>query len=74
MPTKLLKLADVAKILDVSEARAYAMAREGIIPVVRMGKQIRVDPEALRTWIQNGGQSYEGGWRREPKQQRTAVQ
>ena len=34
----------------------YALAREGIIPVVRIGRQVRVDREQLATWIEGGGQ------------------
>ncbi len=54
---KLLRITDVAQILDVPLARAYEMARLGIIPVVRLGRQLRVDPERLESWIAAGGQS-----------------
>ena len=54
---KLLRLAEVASMLDVPAARVYEMARRGILPVVRMGRQLRVDPEQLEGWIAAGGQS-----------------
>lgn len=54
---KLLKLAEVATMLDVPSARVYEMARRGIIPVVRMGRQLRVNPEQLGNWIAAGGQA-----------------
>ncbi|MCL6443777.1 MAG: helix-turn-helix domain-containing protein [Alicyclobacillus sp.] len=42
---------EVARLLDVTEDRAYKMARDGLLPVVRLGRQVRVDPEALQRWI-----------------------
>lgn len=65
MPEKLLRITEVARILDVTEDRAYALARAGILPVVRIGRHLRVDPEALQKWIRAGGQSFEGGWRKQ---------
>ena len=53
---KLLRINEVAKVLNVSRDRAYALARAGILPVVFMGCQVRVDEEKLKEWIQNGGQ------------------
>lgn len=46
---------EVAEILDVSLDRAYALARDGIIPVVHMGRQVRVNRETLSDWIKAGG-------------------
>jgi excisionase family DNA binding protein len=57
-----------ARRLNVSEQRAYQMAREGILPegvVVRLGRQIRVDPDELECFIKNGGQALPGGWKKE---------
>ena len=66
MSKKLLRISEVAQVLDVPLARAYEMAREGIIPVVRLGRQLRVDPARFEEWIESGGQPLPGGWRREP--------
>jgi hypothetical protein len=38
---KLLKIHKVAEIMDVPVERAYALAREGILPVVRLGRKIK---------------------------------
>jgi len=59
-----------AKELNTSEERVYALAREGVFPrgvVVRLGRQIRFDPEKLREFINQGGAALPGGWRREPQ-------
>jgi excisionase family DNA binding protein len=52
---RLLRVAQVAEILDVSVQRAYELARIGTLPVVRVGRQVRVDPLRLREWIRAGG-------------------
>ena len=67
----LMKLAEVAALLRVPRARAYELARCGMIPVVRIGRQVRVDDAALKAWIARGGQTLPGGWRREPATQDT---
>jgi excisionase family DNA binding protein len=62
---KLLRVSEVANLLDVTLPRAYEMARHGIIPVVRLGRQLRVDPDRLAEWINRGGTRLDGGWRHE---------
>ena len=63
--TKLLKVERVAEIFNLSEERIYALAREGILPVVKLGRQLRFSEDAIREFIQNGGKSWSGGWRKE---------
>ena len=62
---QLLRMREVAEILDVTLHRAYELARTGVIPTVRIGRQLRVDADRLQEWIDSGGQSLPGGWRRE---------
>ena len=64
MSNKLPRIEEVASILDVSEGRAWELARNGTIPCVRLGRQVRVDPTALGAWIEAGGKALAGGWRR----------
>jgi excisionase family DNA binding protein len=63
--TKLLTLDQVAEVLSVTYARAAGLARESVIPVVRLGRQIRVDPIRLQEFIASGGRALPGGWKRE---------
>lgn len=66
--SRLLTAKEVADYLGLPVLAIYGFAREGIIAgVVRIGRSIRFEPEALRQWIANGGQAFEGGSRREPK-------
>ena len=51
----LLRIPEVAERLAVSTPRAYALAREGVIPIVRLGRQVRVDDRQLEEWIASGG-------------------
>lgn len=47
----------VAEQLQVSRFRIYEMARLGLIPSVRLGRQIRFDPRIIDEWIARGGSS-----------------
>ena len=51
----LLRITDVAVLLSITPARAYELARRGVLPCVRLGRQVRVDPERLEQWIAAGG-------------------
>ena len=62
---QLLTAKRLAEVLNVSEARAYELMRDGTLPVVRLGRQVRIDEDALRAFIAAGGQPLPGGWRRE---------
>jgi excisionase family DNA binding protein len=63
----LLSLKDACKILNVTYARGASLARDGILPVVRLGRQVRVDPNRLARFVEGGGKAFPGGWRREAR-------
>lgn len=52
MEERLLKPDEVAEILQVSKAFAYALLKRGDIPAVRIGNLVRVRPEDLEKYIQ----------------------
>jgi excisionase family DNA binding protein len=62
--TRLLSLEQVAEVLGVTYARAAQLARENMIPTVRLGRQVRISPQCLQQWIANGGKSLPNGWKR----------
>jgi putative molybdopterin biosynthesis protein len=66
----LLTLPEVAEILRVNENRAADLARRGLIPIVRLGRQIRVSRAQLDQFVASGGRALPGGWKRqaEPNQ------
>ena len=48
----LVRVPAAARMLDVSRAKAYAMAAAGQMPgVVRLGGSVRISVEALRNWV-----------------------
>jgi excisionase family DNA binding protein len=51
MDERLLKPAEVAEILQVSKAMAYALMQRGEIPTVRIGKVVRVRRMDLQKYI-----------------------
>ncbi|HWQ35424.1 MAG TPA: helix-turn-helix domain-containing protein [Blastocatellia bacterium] len=66
---KLMTLAEAAELLDVDYARAAQLARDGMLrpAVVRIGRQVRINPVLLREIIERGGEPLPGGWRRKPQ-------
>jgi excisionase family DNA binding protein len=55
MADQLLKMPRVAELLGVTLPRAYALARQGVLPSVRLGRQRRVAWSQLNRFIGNGG-------------------
>jgi len=64
---RLLRVGEVAEVTGLSEARIYDLMRQGVLPCVRLGRQLRIDKDMLNRWIESGGQSLPGGWRRAAK-------
>lgn len=52
---RLLVAKEVAPKLHVSTWRVYELARQGRIPVMRVGRSLRFPEDALRDWIRRGG-------------------
>jgi excisionase family DNA binding protein len=49
---RLLKAADVARILNISKAMAYRLIQQGALPVVRINHAVRVKPSDLAEYVQ----------------------
>lgn len=67
MLSALLSLKEACIALNITYARGTALARAGILPVVRLGRQVRVDPDRLRKFVEDGGKALPGGWRKEAR-------
>lgn len=48
----LLTVREMAAFLRIGKDLAYALAREGRVPVLRLGRRIVVPREALARWIE----------------------
>lgn len=54
---RLLTAKETAEFLKVTLPRVYELARTGLIPSVRMGRQVRFHETKLMEWIERGGSS-----------------
>lgn len=54
MPPRFLQLADVAEMLNISTAQAYALVRSGDLPAIKIGGrgQWRVETSQLESYIE----------------------
>ena len=48
---RLLRATEVAALLGLGRSKVYDMMKRGQLPVVRIGKAIRVPAHALEEWI-----------------------
>lgn len=55
--TVLLTIREVGEILGIGQTKAYALRREGL-PVIRMGRALRVSSVKLQEWIKQHEQEY----------------
>lgn len=51
LPEQLLKLVDVARVLNVSKSTAYRLAQTGELPAVHFAGSVRVTPQDLAKFI-----------------------
>ena len=55
---RLMAAAEVATVLGVPRSFVYSLARQGLIPTVRLGdRYVRFRPEAVQAWIAEREQS-----------------
>jgi len=52
-PPKLMTVRDAAKALAICEKTLWALTERGEIPVVRIGRSVRYDPQDLSRWIES---------------------
>jgi excisionase family DNA binding protein len=50
-PRLLIRVSEAAERLSIARSKAYLMAQTGELPVVRLGKSIRVPVQALDEWL-----------------------
>lgn len=53
IPKRLLKAEEVARYLKISKSGAYQLMKTGVIPVVRLGRTVRVREEDLEEALLN---------------------
>jgi len=50
---ELLTAQDVAHLLKISERKAYSLMERGELPIIQIGRLVRVTPEDLKNYIQS---------------------
>lgn len=63
---QLMTISEAARVLSISESHCYSLAKAGVLPVVRVGRRVRVSRGALERFIADGGKDLPGGWKHEP--------
>lgn len=54
---KILTVIEVADILRISRVQAYNLVNKGVIPSLRIGRNIRIYEKSFNEWLEkNGGQ------------------
>lgn len=53
----LLKVNEVAKVLNLGRSKVYQMVAAGELPVVRFGRAVRVSPVSLKQWVESREQN-----------------
>ena len=48
---------DLSAAIGVSVKRVQELARQGIVPAFKLGRNWRFDPDAIRTWIKESARS-----------------
>lgn len=55
---RMLRASDVAELLDLPVKRVHILAREGVIPRIKVGRQVRFNPIEIQAWLNEGGSDY----------------
>ena len=56
---KFITVNKIAEQTELSTHRVYEIIRLGLLPAVRIGRQIRVEEQAFKAWVRRGGQAYD---------------
>ncbi len=56
----LLRPAEAGRLLAISRAKVYLMCAKGELPVVRVGKAVRISLAGLRAWVSRQMERNEG--------------
>ena len=57
----MLTAEEAGELLDIRKPQVYALARDGILPSVRVGRLVRFNRDILLAWIAQGGSQHPAG-------------
>ena len=55
MSSRFLQIEQVSALLEISDTTAKRLVKKGVLPAIRVGRQIRIDQRRLREWLDRGG-------------------
>ena len=55
MNNRFLQISEVSDRLDISVATTRRLVKRGVLPAIRVGRQIRIDEGRFQEWIERGG-------------------
>jgi excisionase family DNA binding protein len=55
MNSRFLQISRGADLLEVSETTTRRLVKKGVLPAIRVGRQIRIDGRRLEEWLAAGG-------------------
>jgi excisionase family DNA binding protein len=55
MKLRLLSMSEVAALIGCSKPTLRLMVRDGSLPVIRIGRRLKVDELKLTEWLDRGG-------------------
>jgi len=64
MQTEIFTTQELARLLKVHPYRVAELARQNLIPHFRLGRQLRFEAASIRAFIESGGRTLPGGWKR----------
>ena len=63
---RMLTVDEVARALRLSRAAVYTLIRSRLLPATHIGRRIRVAERVLQNYVESGGRSWAGGWKKAP--------
>jgi len=60
MTNRFLQISHVSELLDISETTTRRLVKRGILPAIRVGRQIRIDEKRLQEWLDQRSDEWRG--------------
>lgn len=54
MAKNLIRIDEVAKILNMKNSTLHQWTQQGLVPVIRIGRLLRFDPDEIMKYLQDG--------------------
>lgn len=55
MSNRFLQIAHVSALLEISDTTTRRLVKKGVLPAIRVGRQIRIDQQRFQEWLDSGG-------------------